>query len=216
MPDFKAEEVNREKFFQLNRKFSPVKFHAYLDAKGYSSNNSSLSPEKKLFTGDYHGFNFPLTFRQEQHTNLDVIETGTSLLLISNMFKAALEKDVLTGWKTFPIKLLDKTNREIFGYHGLSIMGRCGPINYSKSRIVYRELVEGMPPIKFYRGYEFDLKQWDHTDIFCPSNLQKIIISSRCAKIIKENCISNLRLIELSDCEIEESTAILELNQNLF
>jgi hypothetical protein len=43
-----------------------------------------------------------------------------------------LEENQFTGWKIYPIKLFDKKENEVEGYHGLSVTGICGPQSYNE------------------------------------------------------------------------------------
>ncbi len=195
--------MNMSNFFEFNSKMSSPKYHAYLT--GYEGVCVGLIPQDRLLLGDYEGFTFPLTFRhQKQHKSLDILDTGTgSFYLISDKMKCLLEENKLTGWKTFSIKLLDKKNIEIQGYHGLSVLGRCGPINFNNSEIVYREVLSYRPPWKFYKGYQFDLDQWDNSDFFIPKGRLRTIITEKAANILINNKINNLFLINLLDVETD-------------
>ncbi len=107
-------------------------FHPIVPNKHY------IFDEHRLIQGDYDSISFPVVFKQEYGKKLqDLLDTGwADLYLISNRMKAAFEDNHLTGWKTFEIKVFTKRGEEIQGYHGLSITGRCGKIDYSKSEII--------------------------------------------------------------------------------
>src|ERR1700761_4342310 len=101
----------------------------------------------RLLIGDHKGISYPVIFKQKYGTRTDdIIRTGTAILfLISDKMRSVLEDNQFTGWKTFEVKILDKENKEITGYHGLSITGRCGPIDYNKSEIIEKRTVPGGP-----------------------------------------------------------------------
>lgn len=72
----------------------------------------------------------------------------------------------LTGWSTYPIVLHNKAGKLCPGYAGLTITGRCGPIDKQRG-----ELVPGQNPNKKFPrhiGLYFDEATWDGSDIFCP------------------------------------------------
>ena len=52
-----------------------------------------------------------------------------------------MEENNPTGWKIYPIKLYDKKDNEVLGYHGLSVTGKCASIDYSKSEIIEKRYV---------------------------------------------------------------------------
>ena len=66
---------------------------------------------------------------------------------------------MFSGWKTYPITLLDKANNEIKGYNGFSVTGSCGPIDYSKSKIVEKRRVTIGPISKYYVGLPIGLEE---------------------------------------------------------
>src|SRR5271157_2883924 len=101
----------------------------------------------KLAKGVYDGVDFPISFKQEYGKKLyDILYTGyATFYLISERMREILDENNLTGWKVFPIKLLDKKNNEIVGYHGFSVTGHCGPISYAKSKIIKKRYVPNGP-----------------------------------------------------------------------
>src|SRR5262245_11871693 len=80
-----------------------------------------------LIKGYYEGINFPYVFKQDYGKKFtDILDTGCAgLFLISENLKKILENNRFTGWKTYPIKLYDKKNNEVSGYHGFSVIGSC-------------------------------------------------------------------------------------------
>ncbi len=169
-------------------------------------NKKYLYDELKLIRGDYSDISFPVIFKQEYGKKLeDVLDTGwASLFLISDKMKAVLEENALTGLKIFAIKLFDKKGTEIHGYHGLSISGRCGKIDYSKSEIIEKRLVPNAPLGKYYKGLHIGLDTWDGNDFFLPEKYFGIIITSRAAKILKKEKLSNIRIENLADIETSD------------
>jgi hypothetical protein len=199
-------------FFQFDSNMSSPKYHAYL--VGHYVKCMGLRPSNRLLSGVYAGFTFPLEFKHEKkHKPLDILDTGTATLyLISNKMKITLEENKLTGWKTFPIKLQDKKGNEITGYYGFSITGRCGPINYRNSVIFNKQHFEGGPFGKYYRGYQFDLDQWDRSDFFISKYNFGIIITERAKNALNQNKITNIKLTNIIDVELSES--IVKTNEN--
>jgi hypothetical protein len=118
-----------EDFFTFSSKLSSSTVQAH--AKGLKKNSESdgLYDQHRLIRGAYAGITFPVVFEQEYGKKFqDMLDTGwPDLYLISNKMREVLRGGNLTGWATFPIKLLDKKGNEITGYHGLSVLGTCGP-----------------------------------------------------------------------------------------
>ncbi|MCR9115715.1 MAG: hypothetical protein NXI22_02060 [bacterium] len=73
----------------------------------------------------------------------------------------------LTGWSTYPIELADKSGDICMGYAGLSITGRCGPIQRERASPAPEENRKpGTPDLV---GMYFDESTWDGSDFFCPA-----------------------------------------------
>jgi hypothetical protein len=163
---------------------------------------NGVSDHCNLITGKYKGIDFPVIFKQDSGKNFtDILDTGwSSFYLISDRMKSILEENHLTGWKTFPIKLYNKKGVEIFGYHGLSITGRCAPTDYRKSEIIEKRLVPTGPIGKYYKGIVVD--EWDGSDFFIPEGTTRPLVSKKAAEILKKNKITNLYLKNISECEM--------------
>lgn len=160
-----------------------------------------------LQKGKYQSFEFPILFKQEEgFRKWDILLTYTgSLFLISEKMKALFQKENFTGWQTFPIKLIDKTGEEIPGYHGLSVLGKCGPVDFSKCQTIERPhpfIVEGIERI--CKGLYVGLDEWDGSDFFSPEGHSGTIVTKRVAKAIEKNKFTNVELINLFDWEMPE------------
>lgn len=156
----------------------------------------------KLIKGDYTGIEFPVVFKQEYGSKLyDLLDTGhAGFLLISDRMKSVLEENKLTGWKTFPIKLYDKEGEEILGYHGFSVIGKCGPTNYKNCEIIKKRLVPKGPLCQYYKGVTIDT--WDGNDFVTPEGTYETFITRKAADILKKHRISNMYLQNLADSEM--------------
>jgi len=166
----------------------------------------------KLIKGDYTRIDFPVIFKQEYGNKLrDMLDTGlVGLFLISDRMKTILEENNLTGWKTFPIKIYDENGDEITGYHGFSIIGRSGPINYEKSEIIEKRLVPTGPISKYYKGIFID--KWDEMDFFSPDKKYRTFITKKAADILKKSKLTNIRLENLAEKEIDVSNVKKDFN----
>ena len=94
--------------------------------------------QKRLLAGDYEGIKFPAVFIHYRGRRWeDILGVGwPTLYVISEKIKNIFEKNNLTGWKTFPVEVLNKRKKKMEGYYGMSITGKCGPVDDSKSEIV--------------------------------------------------------------------------------
>lgn len=164
----------------------------------------------KLINGQYDEINFPVIFKQEYGKKFhDILDTEwPSRYLISEKMKSILEENSLSGWQTYPIKLYDKRENEIFGYHGFSVIGQSGLIDFKKSEIIEIRKVPQGPLCRYYKGIFFD--KWDESDFFIPKNTTFIFITKNAAHVLKENKITNIELEKLEEMKINAFT--VELN----
>jgi len=181
-------------FFDLSSKLLSSTFHSSPIHIPYDGN-------LELIAGNYNGIEMPVIFQQNSGKNLlDILDTGyANLLLISEKLKSVLKENKLTGWKTYPIKLYDKKGLEIIGYHGFSVTGRCGPIQYGKSEIIEKRLISTGPVVKFYKGLSFGLESWDGSDFFSPKDTIRIITNEKVFQLMREQKISNLVMEPLDE-----------------
>jgi hypothetical protein len=136
-----------KEFFEFGSKFVPSTLQVHPLNLSFERDENQFDDVLSLIIGEYGNITFPVVFKQEYGKKLqDILDTGTaSLYLISNNMKTVLEDNNLTGWKTFDVKVLGKQGEAIQGYHGLSITGRCGKIDYGKSEIIEKRLVPEGP-----------------------------------------------------------------------
>ncbi len=196
-------EIN--KFYTLSSKLTPSTFQAH--PKGLKKENERYrgsSDSHCLIRGLYDGIEFPIIFEQKYGKKLlDIIDTGyASLYLISGRFKELLETNEFTGWKVYNVEVFDKLGKQIFGYYGLSVIGKCGPIDYSKSQIIKKQLVPNGKFSEYYKGKYIGLDTWDKSSLFLPEDNNGIIVTEEVSKVIKRNKLSNVSLKNLADYEI--------------
>jgi hypothetical protein len=203
--------MNIENFFRFGSKLVSTTFQAHPVGLKSGGKFGGVGDSHRLIMGEFDSIQFPVTFKQEYGKRMhDVLDTGhAGLYLISDHMKSILEDEGMTGWKIFPVRLLDKKDNELDGYQGFSVMGRCGPIDVSKSEIIQKRLVPNGPLCTYYRGLYIGLEQWDGSDFFLPKHNYGITITAKAAEVIKSNKLTNIRLTNLADIEINEMTADL-------
>ncbi len=80
--------------------------------------------------------------------------------------------------------------------------GVSGQISYSNSLIIEKRLVPGGPIVRLYKGADIDLSKWDGSDFFIPEYTKEIVITKKVAKQLEKNKITNLKLKNVTDEEI--------------
>ena len=104
----------------------------------------------------------------------------------------------LTGWSRYPIVLHDQSGNVCPGYAGLSITGRCGPIDQQGGKV----LAGQKPGKKFVRriGIYFDESTWDGSDFFCPVGDNSYIFATKRVKdLFQANGIEGFEFIPLAE-----------------
>lgn len=133
----------------------------------------------------------------------DFILAGFSFIyLISNKVKNILLENGFTGWREQKVEIYTKYKKQITGYSGLAVVGRCGPI---LNELSVKKEVD--PPVSFGNSYEaylglyFDEKTWDGSDIFSPEGKHNIFVTEELKHILMKNNVSNIDFIPISDVE---------------
>lgn len=124
-----------------------------------------------------------------------------------------LREHGVTGWSTYPVTVTDKTGQAHLDYEGLTIVGRCGPADLSRSVVVLSEYPAGWFP--HFLGHYFAKDSWDGSDIFMerPNSRGKVIalkfVTEKVHQIFKRAKIKNIRM----ECLTERSvmTSIHEI-----
>lgn len=99
-----------------------------------------------------------------------------------------------SGTGTFPLRLLDKDNKEISGYSGLSVRGVCGPPDWSKARpcTILKKVPTGInQPGR--AGIPIDRGTWDGSDVFRPQKTRMILVTERVRKSVEALSGTNVR-----------------------
>jgi hypothetical protein len=129
--------------------------------------------------------------------------TSAHPLIVSTRVKDLLNANEVTGWKTYPVEVLDKDGRKRPGYVGLSVVGRCGRVTLGKSRIVLKQYPGGHFPE--FLGHFFRPSSWDGSD-FCAdrpdargNSSMSRIVSEEVIALLKRHRITNIRWEKLSE-----------------
>ena len=121
------------------------------------------------------------------------------IIFISKQVQRFLEEYKLTGWSTYPILLYDQTGKVCHGFTGLSITGRCGPIDEERG-----EMVPGQAPntsTPYFRGIFFDESTWDGSDFFTPQDGGGTFVTEAVKRAFEENGITDFDFTPLTESE---------------
>lgn len=101
--------------------------------------------------------------------------TWAALFLVSDEFADALRARGFSGWRLVPVAIA--ANRALPTMSMLQVVGRCGPIS--------------SPSI----GRVLDPATWDGSDMFVPANEATILLSPRCADVLRQASLRNVEIV---------------------
>lgn len=158
------------------------------------ANDGPIEIQKYLREGNYPDWiHFPVIFHQiDGHRLLDVIESRRTFFdLISERVISLMEKECFTGWKSYPVIVLDRKKEIVSGYCGLSVTGRGGRIQYLK---------DGREINYNYRKEDqvYDVSKWDGSDFFLVSG-GGIFVTERVMTTLKKNRITGVKFLPIED-----------------
>ena len=125
--------------------------------------------------------------------------------IVSDKVIRILNNEGFTGWSTYPVNVYYKSGEIVPGYQGLSITGRCGQIDWSKSRKEPRPpRVPKGKPFEVYIGMFFEPSTWEGSEIFCPEGRSTIFVLEHVMKSLKKNKVKNLLFHKSSEYERDD------------
>ncbi|MCH7399987.1 hypothetical protein MM236_18475 [Belliella sp. DSM 107340] len=203
--------MNNSNIYTLGTKLLSKTFSVNSICLGSGADEKGNNDAMNLLEGHLETFNFPIAFKHVSGKNYcDLMGSGWGILyLISDRMKHLLEKERLTGWKCFPIEIVDKNGKKIQEvYHGFSIVGRSGSIIYKKSDVIEKQLVPNGPLSKYYKGIHPEMETWDGSDFFLPKNHWGTMVTQKAKDIMVKNKLTNIMLQNLAEIEVGVNTVL--------
>ncbi len=187
--------MKTEQFFVLSDKNSKGAFNAYINLEGMKT----LS----LFRGEIQATK-PVNLSKINGNKLfDLISAGNGMYLLRNKVFETFEVNKITGWGYIPSIIHVGKGENILDYGLLTVKGRCGPMDFSKSEIFIKQpFTPTGTALKVKRGLYFDQNTWDGSDIFTPENTLFTFITEQVKLILIEKKFTNLSIECLEDFEI--------------
>lgn len=132
----------------------------------------------------------------------DLIDIGyPSCYLISDRFKAVLIDNNISGYKIFPVEIYKNRGKDqIQGYNGLSIVGRCGPIDYMHGKVIDKQMCPTCPVFQVYKGLHFDINTWDGSDFFSMGR-GGIFVTEKLMHLVMSEKLTNVKFTNIIDME---------------
>lgn len=125
-----------------------------------------------------------------------------SVILIRQSLVDALRHDRLSGWSTYPIRMTSSALPSRFV--GLSVTGRCGPLDYTHGPWVRRPGEPG----RFLKGLSFPEGTWDGSDFVVPEGTLYVLLSERARACITKHDVANSLCIPSDEVLTHESVVV--------
>lgn len=179
----------------------------YVIKNAWASGATHLKPETRLDKFALLKGDDLLTVRVFRHVSgsatYDLIGTGhAGLYLLSEKVFSVLEQNAFTGWANYTVEVYNRYGREVTGYSGLVVTGRCGVLLNEKSDRVWRE--PRVPDGKRYQawmGLYFDPQAWDGSDVFSPDKTMHVIVNQAVKTALEEAGVTNIGIERLTEIE---------------
>jgi hypothetical protein len=154
----------------------------------------------RLLTGEWHPSK-PIPLKRASGRVLaPVVWTDhTAVILLSKSLAAAMATEGFSGWTTYPVQL--ETAPPVEPYVGLTVTGRCGPLEEGRGEWVYRDDRPG----RFLRGLFFDEHSWDGSDFFRPAGTLYVFVTERARDILVSKGGASVVCERLSDVTTSEA-----------
>ena len=102
----------------------------------------------------------------------------------------------ITGWKGIPTVI---HKHEDLKYYILTVTGRCGPLDRSKTQIVdSTKLIHGQT-VKANQGLFFPEDSWDGSDMFVSEYVNFTFVTEKVKTILEKNKVTNVEIINTKE-----------------
>lgn len=121
----------------------------------------------------------------------DFVWNGLMLIVASERVLEVFRGNDFSGFSTYPVALKAR-GRRLPGYHGFSVLGRAGAIDYARSGVEWFVEPDGSRrTIHTLRRLHFDASNWNGNDIYCVDDILPMIVTGRVAKALCAAKITN-------------------------
>ena len=153
----------------------------------------------------------PIRWEMGGESPSDVIwTTSAHPLIVHRRVLDLLEENNLTGWRSYPVEVLDKLGVVYDDYVGVQILGRCGVVDLSRSAVTLKHYPGGWFP--HLVGHFFDENSWDGSALFMhvPDRHGRvsahILMTEPVREILSKAQITNVGYQRLTDVSVSVST----------
>jgi hypothetical protein len=172
--------------------------------------DSTLDPLRITRGEDTTTMPIPVRWDMGQSTPSDIIwTTSAHPIIVQQRVVDLLKHHNLTGWRTYPVSVFDKSDQLHGNYAGLQIIGRCGPEILSRATVELKRYPGGWFP--HFVGHYFDEATWDGSDLFMHTTDAKgrvsghIVVSERVHEGFTRAGIRNVTFTRLTEVSVSAS-----------
>lgn len=152
--------------------------------------------DRKLYKGRFRPARALPFLVESGSRRYDAISVSPAVLwIVSDRFVEVLRG--FTGWQTYPCKITGQDGKPVPGYHGLSIAGRCGPIDPQRGRALWAEISQPWSPPSYRVFPWFEPGSWDGSDLFSPGGTALTLITEAVKQALEKAELTNLHITEL-------------------
>ena len=159
----------------------------------------------------------PISWEMGGPLPFDLVWTTSAHPVIVNRRVIDLLQDCgALGWRTYAVNVTDKTGKLHQDFAGLTVLGRCGAVDLSRSAVVLSKYPGGWFP--HFLGHYFPEDSWDGNDIFMeePDSAGQItaniFVTEKVRKAFDKAKIQNLRFQSLTEMNV--MTSIYEIGRS--
>ena len=118
--------------------------------------------------------------------------------LISEKVYTLLMDNNITGWKGIPAVI---QGHEELKYYLLTITGRCGPIDKSRTQIVDSTKLVYNQTVKANQGLFFPEESWDGSDMFVSEYVNYTFVTEKVKTLLMKNKVTNVEIINTKELQ---------------
>jgi len=139
----------------------------------------------------------------------DVIwSTWSGVCFVSARLVKLLQLEKFTGWQTYPVQVIGEGGQCVADYFGLSVTGRCGPLQDERSHRIQKprpvgptrpvpgnpfeipsDEVAKQPTLRYLVGWYFFEESWDGSDFFVPKQTSAIIVTEQVKQAFQRSAV---------------------------
>jgi hypothetical protein len=164
-----------ERFFRLRTDLAPEN-HVEVQRRRGVSSFPDLSPQlAEIIWGEFVPDYVPgFVLARGAKDPMTILCPGIGYILRERVWDLWLANRV-TGFRSFPVDLLNRFGCVVEQGHMLGVTGRCGRLRHD---VTMPDQTGAPVPFVVYRGIDFDVGTWDGSDVFCADTRDNTFVAA--------------------------------------